>query len=136
MRVSAKRKREAAKRKKLRGIGVSCMLEHAGATPMETASLSFPGDNKLVLGLNVQSTGQSHATVFGRLLAHKLGIDFSTIQHHHGDSDMGLAGNASVGSRSAMCAGTAMVHTADVMLAKGKKVASGAAGSLRKRHSI
>ena len=120
----SKRKREAAKRKKLRGIGVSCMLEHAGATPMETASLSFPGDNKLVLGLNVQSTGQSHATVFGRLLAHKLGIDFSTIQHRHGDSDMGLAGNASVGSRSAMCAGTAMVHTADVMLAKGKKVAS------------
>ncbi len=120
----SKRKREAAKRKKLRGIGVSCMLEHAGATPMETASLSFPGDNKLVLGLNVQSTGQSHATVFGRLLAHKLGIDFSTIQHRDGDSDMGLAGNASVGSRSAMCAGTAMVHTADVMLAKGKKVAS------------
>jgi carbon-monoxide dehydrogenase large subunit len=120
----AKRKREAAKRKKLRGIGVSCMLEHAGATPMETASLAFPGGNKLLLGLNVQSTGQSHATVFGRLLAHKLGIDFATIQHQHGDSDMGLAGNASVGSRSAMCAGTAVVHTADVMLGKGKKIAS------------
>ena len=27
----AKRKREAARRKKLRGIGISCMLEHAGA---------------------------------------------------------------------------------------------------------
>jgi carbon-monoxide dehydrogenase large subunit len=120
----AKRKREAAKRKKLRGIGVSCMLEHAGATPMEMASLTFPGDNKLVLGLNVQSTGQSHATVFGRLLAHKLGIDFATIQHRHGDTDMGLNGGASVGSRSAMCAGTAVVHTAEVMLAKGKKVAS------------
>jgi carbon-monoxide dehydrogenase large subunit len=120
----AKRKREAAKRKKLRGIGVSCMLEHAGATPMEQASLAFPGDNKLILGLNVQSTGQSHATVFGHLLASKLGIDFRRIEHHHGDSDMGLTGNASVGSRSAMCAGSAIVHTADVMLAKGKKVAS------------
>jgi len=70
-----KRKREAAKRKKLRGIGVSCMLEHAGAMPTEMASLGFPGDDKLTLGLNVQSTGQSHATVFGRLLAGKLGID-------------------------------------------------------------
>ncbi len=119
-----KRKREAAKRKKLRGIGVSCMLEHAGATPMETASLGFPGDGKLVLGLNVQSTGQSHATVFGRLLANKLGIDFATIQHQHGDTDLGLAGGASVGSRSAMCAGSAIVHTADVMLEKGKKIAS------------
>ncbi|MEI9804868.1 MAG: molybdopterin cofactor-binding domain-containing protein [Pseudolabrys sp.] len=65
----AKRKRESAKRKKLRGIGVSCMLEHAGAMPMETASVTFPGDDKLILGCNVQSTGQGHATVFGRLLA-------------------------------------------------------------------
>src|SRR6185503_13071681 len=64
-----KRKRESAKRKKLRGIGVSCMLEHAGAMPTETASLTFTGDSKLVMGLNVQSTGQSHATVFGRMVA-------------------------------------------------------------------
>jgi carbon-monoxide dehydrogenase large subunit len=119
-----KRKREAAKRKKLRGIGVSCMLEHAGATPMEMASVAFPGGDKLILGMNVQSTGQSHATVFGRLLAHKLGIEAGKIEHRHGDTDMGLAGGASVGSRSAMCAGSAIVHTADVMLAKGKKVAS------------
>ena len=33
----AKRKRESARRKKLRGIGISCMLEHAGALPTESA---------------------------------------------------------------------------------------------------
>jgi carbon-monoxide dehydrogenase large subunit len=119
-----RRKREAARRKKYRGIGVSCMLEHAGAQPMEQASLSFPGGDKLILGLNVQSTGQGHATVFGRLLADKLGIDAERIEHRHGDTAMGLNGFASVGSRSAMCAGSAIVHTADVMLEKGKKVAS------------
>ena len=121
-----KRKREAARRKKYRGIGVSCMLEHAGATPMEQASLTFAENDRLILGLNVQSTGQSHATVFGRLLAGRLGIDPSKIEHRHGDTALGLTGNASVGSRSAMCAGNAVVHTADVMLAKGKKVASAA----------
>jgi carbon-monoxide dehydrogenase large subunit len=120
----AKRKRDAAKRKKLRGIGISCMLEHAGSIPLETASIGFPGGDKLILGCNVQSTGQSHATVFGRLLAHKLGIDAAKIQHRHGDTDLGLTGFASVGSRSAMCAGSAIVHTADVMLAKGRKVAA------------
>jgi carbon-monoxide dehydrogenase large subunit len=122
----AKRKREAAKRKKLRGIGVSCMLEHAGAMPMETASIGFPGGDKLILGCNVQSTGQSHATVFGRMLAHRLGIDAKTIEHRHGDTNMGLTGFASVGSRSAMCAGAAIVHTADVMLAKGRRIAAAA----------
>ncbi|HKA76954.1 MAG TPA: xanthine dehydrogenase family protein molybdopterin-binding subunit [Pseudolabrys sp.] len=119
-----KRRRESAKRKKLRGIGVSCMLEHAGALPMEQASVSFPGGDQMILGCNVQSTGQGHATVFPRLLADKLGIDSSKIQHRHGDTAQGLTGFASVGSRSAMCAGSAIVHTADVMLAKGKKVAS------------
>ena len=119
-----KRRRKSAKRKKFRGIGVSCMLEHAGALPTETASVAFPGDDKLILGCNVQSTGQSHATVFGRLLAHKLGIDAGKIEHRHGDTDLGLTGFASVASRSAMCTGNTIVHTADLMLAKGKKVAS------------
>jgi aerobic carbon-monoxide dehydrogenase large subunit len=119
-----KRRRESAKRKKFRGIGMSCMLEHAGALPTETASIAFPGDDKLILGCNVQSTGQSHATVFGRLLAQKLGIDAGKIEHRHGDTNLGLTGFASVASRSAMCTGNTIVHTADVMLAKGKKVAS------------
>jgi len=120
-----KRKRESAKRKKLRGIGVSCMLEHAGAMPTESASIGFPGDGKLVLGLNVQSTGQSHATVFARVLAEKLGIDPNTIEHRHGDTAMGLSGFASVGSRSAMCAGAAILATADAVVTKGKKIAAG-----------
>jgi len=119
-----KRKRESAKRKKYRGIGVSCMLEHSGALPMEMAAVEFPGGDRLVLGCNVQSTGQGHATVFGRLLAKHLGIDAGKIEHRHGDTAQGLSGFASVGSRSAMCAGNAIIHVADLMLAKGRKVAS------------
>jgi carbon-monoxide dehydrogenase large subunit len=122
----SKRRRESAKRKKLRGIGVSCMLEHAGAMPMEQASVSFPGGDQLILGCNVQSTGQGHATVFGRMLAGHLGIESEKIEHRHGDTNMGLTGFASVGSRSAMCAGNAIIHVADLMLAKGRKVASAA----------
>jgi carbon-monoxide dehydrogenase large subunit len=119
-----KRRREAARRRKLRGIGVSCMLEHAGAMPTESASLSFTDDDRLVLGLNVQSTGQSHATVFARVAAEWLGIDPKTIVHRHGDSAMQLPGFASVGSRSAMCAGAAIVRTAEAVIEKGKKAAS------------
>jgi carbon-monoxide dehydrogenase large subunit len=119
-----KRKRDSAKRRKYRGIGISCMLEHAGALPTEGALLQFPGHDTLVMALNVQSTGQAHATVFGRVLAEKLGIDRKHIVHKHGDSAFEIPGFASVGSRSAMAASHAIVHTADVMLAKGKKVAA------------
>jgi aerobic carbon-monoxide dehydrogenase large subunit len=120
------RRREAAKRGKYRGLGISCMLEHAGGFPLEGTALSFPGGEKLVLGLNVQSTGQSHATVFNPMLAERLGIDARHIEHRHGDSAMEIAGYASVGSRSAMTVSHAMIKTVDALLAKGKAIAAAA----------
>ena len=99
-----KRKRDAARRKKYRGIGVSCMLEHSGATPMEQASVAFPGGDRLILGCNVQSTGQSHATVFGRLLADRLGIDAGTIEHRHGDTALGAVAAMPRSARARRCA--------------------------------
>ena len=68
-----KRRRDSFRRKKLRGIGISCFLEHAGALPTESAALLFEGD-RLVLGIGVQNTGQGHATIYPRLVAAKLGI--------------------------------------------------------------
>ena len=102
------------------------MLEHAGAIADGTGvGLRFPAATKLILGCNVQSTGQGHATVFGRACSPISSASMlRKIEHRHGDTALGLTGFASVGSRSAMCAGNAIVHTADVMLAKGKKVAS------------
>ena len=118
------RRREAAKRSRYRGLGISCMLEHSGGSPLEATSLRFAGGDKLVLGLNVQSTGQGHASVFTPLLAQRLGIDPPRIEHRHGDSAMELAGYASVGSRSAMTVSHALLKTADAMLAKGTAVAA------------
>jgi carbon-monoxide dehydrogenase large subunit len=74
--------------------------------------------------MNVQSTGQGHASIFPRLVAERLGIDPKQVGHAHGDSAHELAGYASVGSRTAMAAGHAMVKTLEAMLAKGKKVAA------------
>src|SRR5262249_22943951 len=119
-----KRRREAAKRGKYRGLGISCMLEHAGGLPLEGTALTFPGGEKLVLGLNVQSTGQGHATVFTPMLAQRLGIKPQQIEHRHGDSAMEIAGYASVGSRSAMTVSHALIKTIEAMLAKGKTIAA------------
>jgi carbon-monoxide dehydrogenase large subunit len=118
------RRREAARRGKYRGLGISCMLEHAGGFPLEATALRFPGGEKLILGLNVQSTGQGHATVFTPMLAERLGIRPEQIEHRHGDSAMEIAGYASVGSRSAMTVSHALIKTAEAMLAKGKSIAS------------
>ncbi len=123
-----RRRREAGRRGKYRGLGVSCMLEHAGGVPIEGAAIEFEADEaggqSMVLGLNVQSTGQGHASVFPRLAAERLGIPVDKIRHRHGDLAMEIPGFASVASRSAMTAGSAILKTLDAMLAKGKAIAA------------
>jgi aerobic carbon-monoxide dehydrogenase large subunit len=119
-----RRRREARKRGKYRGIGISCMLEHAGGSPIEGAWLTFDGDGTLTVNLNVQSTGQGHATVFPPLVAERLGIPREKVKHRHGDSALEIAGYASVGSRSAMTAGHSIVKCVDLIVEKGKRIAA------------
>jgi aerobic carbon-monoxide dehydrogenase large subunit len=120
-----RRRREAERRGKYRGSGVCCMLEHSGGSPTESAMLAFPGDGTLQFRLNVQNTGQGHATVFSRLIAAQLGIAPEKIPHRHGDSANELPGYASVGSRSAMTVSHSVVKAIEQMLAKAKPVAAG-----------
>ncbi len=104
---------------------MSCFLEHAGGVPTESASLLFPGGDALVLGIGVQNTGQGHATIYPRLIGAKLGIPASQIAHRHGDTDLDLKGNPSVGSRSTMTVGSALYRAVDLMLDKAKPIAAG-----------
>jgi len=119
-----KRRKESLKQGRLRGLGISCVLEHSGGAPLEGAALRFPGGDGLILALNVQSTGQGHATVFPRVVAERLGIAAEQVVHRHGDSANEIPGFASVASRSAITAGGAIVKTIDTMLAKGKTIAA------------
>jgi carbon-monoxide dehydrogenase large subunit len=118
------RRREAKKRGRLRGIGMSCFLEHSGGNPTEGAALSFPGGEVVLLSLGVQNTGQGHATVFPRLVAERLGLRPEQVRHRHGDTALGINGFASVGSRSAMTAGHAIVKTVETVLEKGRRAAA------------
>jgi len=118
-----KRKRESKTRGKLRGIGISCFLEHSGGYPTEGALLTFSGTT-LTIGLNVGNTGQGHATVYPKIVADKLGIPAHQIKHRQGDTDMGLKGFPSVASRSSMTAGSATVRVSEAMVEKGKTIAA------------
>jgi carbon-monoxide dehydrogenase large subunit len=118
------RKRDSKESGKLRGLGISCFLEHSGGVPNEGAYLTFPGSETLVVNLGVQGTGQGHATIYPRLVADKLGIDVAHVKHRHGDSDLEIKGGPSVASRSTITAGSAVVRTIEAMLEKGRKLAA------------
>src|SRR5262249_26575601 len=120
----ARRKREAQKRGRRRGMGISCLLEHSGGTPTESAALNFTDDGKLMVALGVHSTGQGHATVYKRLAAERLGISPDRVFVRQGDSALNVGPGASVGSRPPRTAGTAMAPTAETLIEKGRKIAA------------
>jgi len=119
-----KRRREAKKHGKLRGIGISCFLEHSGGVPTEGAGLTFHGNAKLAVDLGAQSTGQGHASVYPRLAAAQLGIPAEQIFLRQGDTSLGIVSSATVGSRTTMTAGTALIRAAQALIDKGKKIAA------------
>ncbi len=80
------RRKESKKKGLLRGLGICFVLEHAGGSPVEGTKVVFPGGDKLTFIMNVQSTGQSHATIFPRMVAERLGIKAEQVGHAHGDS--------------------------------------------------
>jgi carbon-monoxide dehydrogenase large subunit len=120
------RRREAAERGRLRGIGICCMLEHAGGMPAEGAALVFPGDGTVELQLGAQATGQAHASVFPRVVAAHLGIPVERVRMRQGDSSLGVASSSTVASRTTVTAGAAIVRTAEAVILKGRKLAADA----------
>src|SRR5262249_10580262 len=121
-----KRRREGEKRGKLRGIGISCFLEHAGGVPNEGAALVFPGDGVVELQLGSQSTGQAHASVFPRVAAQQLAIPVDGVMMRQGDSSLGVASASTVASRSTVTVGTAIVRAAEAVITTGRKLAADA----------
>ena len=118
------RKKTAKKAGKLRGIGIGCYLEIAGAFPEEGARISFPGGGKVHVSIGSGASGQGHQTVFGKVAARRLGIEPSAVSLLAGDSARDVPGFGAVASRSAMMVGSAIARTADVVLEKGKRVAA------------
>ena len=119
--------KRVAARREARPLSRHRHLLHAGTfrrLAHRKRLLAFPGDGTLQLRLNVQSTGQSHATVFPRVIAERLGIPADKITHRHGDLSNELPGYASVGSRSAMTAGHSIAKATDLIVQKGKPIAA------------
>jgi len=120
---AARRQRSAAAGKR-RGLGISCFLEHAGGAPSEGARMVFLGDGKATLDLATGPTGQGHRTIFGRLVAERLGIAESLVAVRNGDSDLAVDGTGTVASRNTMTTGSASLRAVELVIEKGRRVAS------------
>jgi carbon-monoxide dehydrogenase large subunit len=77
-----------------------------------------------VVALGMHPSGQGHASLYRRLAAQRLGIDETTVVVRQGDTDLEIQGGASVASRSTTATGSALVRTIELVVEKGRKLAS------------
>jgi carbon-monoxide dehydrogenase large subunit len=118
------RRAHAAVYGKLRGIGISCFLEHAGGVPTEAAAILFPRGDKAVVALGAQGTGQGHRSVFARLAAEHLDIPVEHVEVRQGDTNLEVPSAGSTASRTSAAAGSAIFRAIEAVLAKGRRLAA------------
>jgi aerobic carbon-monoxide dehydrogenase large subunit len=131
------RRREAAGRGKLRGLGIATYIEACGIAPsavvgslgaraglFECAAVRVHPTGSVTVLTGSHSHGQGHETTFAQLVADGLGIPIDNVEIVHGDSAKIPYGMGTYGSRSAAVGGSAIVKAMDKVVAKGRKIAA------------
>jgi len=132
-----KRKRDAARHGKLRGIGFSTYIEACGIAPSqavgslgagvglwESAEVRVNPTGSVELLTGCHQHGQGHETTFAQVVSERLGIPIDNVSVVHGDTDKVQFGMGTYGSRSGAVGLSAVVKALDKIETKAKKVAA------------
>ncbi|MER8826834.1 xanthine dehydrogenase family protein molybdopterin-binding subunit [Mesorhizobium sp. M0938] len=131
------RKADAAKRGKLRGIGLSNYIEACGLAPSaavgslgagvglwESAEVRVNAAGTIEVLTGSHSHGQGHETTFAQLVNQRFGVPIDSVSIVHGDTDKVQMGMGTYGSRSGAVGMSAVAKALDKVEAKAKKIAA------------
>jgi len=118
------RRKEAARRGMLRGIGISNTIEQAADPTYETAEIRFDPLGGMTFVTGSISHGQGHNTIQTQMLVDRLGVDPERIKFIAGDTDAVAFGMGTGGSRSTTMSGGAIVAVSEKIVAKARKLAA------------
>jgi carbon-monoxide dehydrogenase large subunit len=120
----AERKKQSKEKGKLRGLGLGSYLEVTAPPNKEMGGIRFEGDGSVTMISGTLDYGQGHAAPFAQVLSSRLSIPFESIRLLQNDSDELAFGAGTGGSRSAMMGGGALAEASEVVIRKGKELAS------------
>jgi carbon-monoxide dehydrogenase large subunit len=118
------RRAEAARRGKLRGIGISNSIEKAAGPGIEAAELRFDRSGTATILAGSVSNGQGHETVFKQIVCDRLGMKPEDIGYVSGDTDKVAFGHGTGGSRSAAHGGSAVNLATTKIIEKARRIAA------------
>ncbi len=122
------RRAASAAKGKLRGIGMSAVIEPTGAgtAPRDEIDISVDGTGTVTLHTVSHSQGQGHETSFAMVVSNALGIPTEQVKIIQGDPERApkIVGNHSGGSRTMVGAGTVCHIAANKLIDAAKSLAA------------
>jgi len=121
-----KRRARSEKEGKLRGIGISTVIENTGAGlfPKDQVAIECRADGTVTAYTVAHSSGQGHETTFAMVIADALGIPLEKVRLREGVQEKGLIGNHTGGSRSLVGAGSVCRLAAQKLIEQGRSRAA------------
>ncbi len=119
----AARRRETARRGKLRGRAVTPYIE-LGGVMNDRMEIKFDPGGTVTIIAGTHSHGQGHATAFAQLVAQWLGVPFEAINYVQGDTEKVYFGRGTYAARSSLVGGNGLRMAANAVITRGKDMAA------------
>jgi carbon-monoxide dehydrogenase large subunit len=118
-----KRRKEARKRGKYRGIGVGNYVDISTGVPREKAELTVSPDGFVELVIGIVSQGQGHETSFAQLVTEWLGVPIEAVRFVAGDTDRVTVGGGAHSGRGMRLGSIVIKKSSDRIIEKGLRIA-------------
>lgn len=120
------RRDEAARRGRLRGIGLATYVEACAGGGGERALVRLESDGGITVLIGTQSSGQGHETAYAQLVGHELDLPPERIRVVQGDTSAIRTGGGTGGSRSIPVGGASVTGASKKLAEQLKQLASDA----------
>src|SRR5579864_4428762 len=118
-----RRRAEAKRRGKYRGIGVGNYVDISTGVPREKAEITVSPENFVELIIGVTSQGQGHETSFAQLIVEWLGVPIDSVRFVTGDTDRVSVGGGAHSGRGMRLGSIVIKKSTDAIIEKGLRIA-------------
>jgi aerobic carbon-monoxide dehydrogenase large subunit len=118
------RRAEAAKRGRLRGIGIANYADLSTGYPREWTEIDVRPEGEIMVQIGTMATGQGHQTTFSQLVAEVLEVPFDAIDVGYGDTDKIKDGGGTHSGRSMRMGAIVLCDASNKIIQRAKRIAS------------
>ena len=131
-----RRRAEAKKRGKYRGIGVGNYVDISTGVPREKAEITVSPDGFVELVIGIVSQGQGHETSFAQLIVEWLGVPIESVRFVSGDTDRVTVGGGAHSGRGMRLGSIVIKKSTDGIIEKGIAHRRASARDRSRRHRV